>query len=336
MGDNNNDLPSLDHLLGGIDSSDNMKEKEKKKEEIQAPQKTPEKKSGNAFHKAFQQTGGESGDFLDNIHNYKEQGIQLGETEEEEVIVDPIEAMRKKEADIFAEQKKKYLSQLLMGKGVLGFSAFALVASFLTFSLLLDTPSKGLLGFITGENYGYTLEQVTQENKLLTKEYRKLNDDITEEKDKILYLTDDNPLLKKIISERIDWIKILSEINEVRCYADPDSNVDRCMEDILNNSTAFNPFTFENYTTKGDLKNGEIQVLISGKVYGSQGYIFKKTAKLIETFNQSEFFSGASTDRFSKTEDNRLGYYMPFSVKLTYHKEEVLDEDETDETNKKK
>lgn len=313
---------SLDDLLGSENNSQTSvgllsQEKDSKKTD----EKTDEK---NIFHQTFKEESVDDSTLLDQVENYSEEKTTLNldsETEEEKKEPeDPLVIIRRKIEETWEKKINKFNKFLTIAQSSIIFGIISISAGFILFSFLLDTPSHGILGNIVKNNYGIDLEHKKETLQSLKQKSLSLKKDI-KHVEKVIKGFKNNELLSSIIEDRIDWMKLITKVNEVRCYADPDSDVNQCKEDVLNNSTAFNPFTFDNYTAKESSVPGEIDVTISGKVYGSQGYIFQKMARLTTAFNNSQYFSGAEKYKYSKSQDPRLGFTMPFSLKITYFRE---------------
>ena len=285
------------------------------------------KDSKNIFHKDFKENAVDKDGLLQNIEDYQDKGLTL-EGAGEERTEDPFILLKEKEEEVFQEKNKKFRKFLVLAQSSIVFGTLSLLISFGVFSYLLDTPTKGMLGNFVEKNYGIELEEKIAKIASIEDEHRALKKDIAQS-EKIINGFKNNSVLETIIHDRINWIQIIDEINQVRCESNPLSDISECKEDLRQGRAIINPFTFENYTTKGGMKNGQIEVVIAGKASGSQGYIFQKISRLIETFNDSKYFSGATMRQFAKTEDSRVGFYMPFTMKLIYHKEGKIPSAET-------
>ncbi len=312
---------SLDELLmeGEEISSASVHLNNIKKKESNEDQEIHE---GNIFHQTFQEKTVSQEGLLENIENYAdEKSLEIeGANKEKKRQEDPLLLMREKIEENWKERLIKSKKILFLSQGAIIFGILSLVGAFILFSFLLDTPTNGVRGNFVSSNYGIDLEQKEEKVKTLKQEKRELKKDI-KKTEKVIIGFENNEVLGTIIEERIDWIKIIREINKVRCYADPvEKNIKQCLNDELSNKIILNPFSFENYTTKGGMKDGQIDVIISGKVHGSKGHIFQKISRLMQAFNDSKYFSGAEMRRYSKSQDSRLGFSMPFTMKLTYYK----------------
>ena len=318
---------SLDDLLGASEqsSSTSIHILDAHPESSEA-QNTSAKPTNNIFHKGFENNAVNTSELLENIENYKEEGLTIG-TAGQEREEDPFILLKEKEGRSFEAKNKKLRKFLVLAQVSIIVGIFSLVISFLFFSYLLDTPTKGLLGGFIEKNYGIELEEKIEKIAAMQKEERTLKKDIKKSK-KIIEGFKNNSVLEAIIENRINWVQIIDEINQVRCEANPLSDISECKEDLRQGRAIINPFSFENYTTKGGMKNNQIDVVISGKASGSQGYIFQKISRLIQTFNDSKYFSGASMRQYSKTQDSRIGFYMPFTMKLIYHKDGKISEED--------
>ncbi len=322
---------SLDALLG--DSTENKSSLVQIKNGDKTLENN-EEKSDNIFHKSFKNNVTDDKKLFSDIENSKK-GLHLDDNSQnkDDEKEDPLITLKKKEEASFQRKIKQTQRFFLLAQSSIVFGVVLFIVSFLIFSFLLDTPEKGLLGGFIKNNYGTELSEKKSKVQIMKTESRSLKKQI-KDAEKTISEFKNNTLLESIVKNRIHWLDIINQINIVRCQANP-IDISECTKNIEEGKAINNPFTFENYTTKGEMIDGKIEVIITGKASDSQGYIFQKISRLIQTFNDSKHFSGAEMRQYSKTEDSKTGFYMPFSMNIIFHSNGKILEDETTDSTKK-
>lgn len=255
----------------------------------------------NIFQKALNEKGEEKeSHIIDAIENYSGD-FEIDDLGEER-IEDPVVLMKKKEQEIFSKEESKWKKIIIASQSFAVFSFLFGISSFFIFSFLLDTPEHGVLGNMVSHNYGIEKEKkriieedIKKELSIRKKEIKKI--------EKTIEGLENNTILDSILSDRINWIQALKDMEKVRKES----------QSIEEGKYIF----LENYSTKGKMENGKVQIVVTGKVYSYKN-VFQKTSKLIDSFNESANFEGATMNRFDKT-DNGRQYYMSFSLQLDYY-----------------
>lgn len=310
-----NEELSLDDLLAGSDKKDEKKEVVNFSDlSSSSYTSSGDSTEGNIFQKTFNDSGvGEDGSIIDAIENDGKQKLHLDTQEEDGREESPFELMKRKEEESFYAERKKWRVIVVLSQSVGVLFIVLGIAAFLIFSVLMDTEDNGLLGGVVSENYGTQRDEKEEALNDINSEIKGFKKDIESNK-KIIEGLENNTVLSSIISDRVNWLQAIDRIMEVRRDAHP--------------AEGSQSIFFENYSTKG-VGAGNVQIMISGRAYSSQG-VFQKIATLVDTFNESEYFEGAKMSRFNKSTDGRQ-YYMPFSFQLKYFQDGKFSKKKIDE-----
>lgn len=276
-----------------------------KKEEKETPKKET---SQNVFTQVFQDEGGKNeGDIISNIIQTakEERGEQtrvLGETFSDRMKEKEEEGKKKKKNK--EEEKREKL--LVVAQLCCVLALLIPLSSWVVFQTILN-PESSFSETLSAKNYGKVLLGKEEEKKrkkekiaLLESEKKDIQDSI----DKIK----NNTILAQVTENRVDFLGIMLEITKTSFEA-------------LNLSTSINnvvqTLTFHSYA--GDVRDGKVNISISGTVRDPKKKTLGKLTVLMEALNMQDNFEGASIRSFSKSEDNEFGgTQSSFSFKFQY------------------